>query len=157
MYRRSFKYFWIIIVLLMTISTILGCVVDRPAICISTSAVTGDSAEAIRVMSQNIGEEYDAEVIDASDKYRSKNLDETLSLGIEIELHDASVLIMSSGLLTPTVCFYGSPDSENLQQLIETIFVQLEKMGFELKMENDRLVDSLPEFLQLKVWKAVGE
>lgn len=142
-------------VLLLLSLSLPGCVVRKPAVCLSTSDVTPETVLSIRQFSASIASELDLSHVDNSHKYPSRNIDESETLGIEIGSWDAKLIILSSGRLTPTFCFYGSPDSEEMHLLIDRFIGHLLDLGFDLTMENDNSVDALPYPLRETIRNAV--
>ena len=142
--RRTKSLIRVLGTLLLVNWTLSSCVVERPVFCFSSSKVTTETTTSIKTMSKSLAAELGMKIVDKSDRYPSRNIDVSETLGIEISRSDANVVILSSGLLTPTFCYYGSPDSNQMRSLVESIISDLLSFGFELKMENDNLVTSLP-------------
>ena len=142
-------------VLFLLILSLSSCVIARPVMCFGASEVTPEKVMSIKQFSASIASEYDLRIVDNSDKYPSRNIDKSETLGIEIGSWDAKLVILSSGQLTPTLCFYGSTDSAELHLLIERFVSHLSSLEFELTMKNDNSVNALPIPIQEIIRKAV--
>lgn len=131
---------------------IAGCSgVTHPVLCVSVGPVSKKDVANIRSFGRELASTSGAELVDVSERYKTRAVGPELSVGLTVKTRQAEMTMLSAGTLTPIACFYGDSKASELQRLVEIAVDGLARLNLSMKMENARQLGDFPPSLQAKI------